>query len=589
MFQKIISYLGKLLEETKKRKWLWQACIFLLVITPIVILSIFSFCWVFQADTFHLFQEKKSTAYLSATILKEKLDKLVVIGEVLATRPRLVENVSAGKWQEGMLVLENAPKLFSFIDHIFLSDAKGNFMADLPQTSEITGKNFSFRDWYKGAINNRKPYVSEIYKRAIVPERNIIAIAIPIKSQGPASLENVLGLLVLQVLPETFFEWVKEVDIGPQSLVYVVDRKGRIIFHPSFPVQGEIVDFSMSGSTKEVLKGKSGVGIFYNPAEKEKRLEAYAPVSDYGWGVVVAQPVKYAFSQRNRKLLIIFIIYLLLIVLSFAFVYLILRISIERYQKEQIVRELNVRLAQRNQELADAKMRIQLDEALTVKKEFLSAVSHELKTPLAVAKEGVSLLLESSIGSINQKQEGILKLTQKNLDRLLKLVNSLLVFQRMDSGRMSYKFEENDLNALIKEVVQEISGLVREKKIDFILDLEEGLARAKFDKEGLFEVLSHLISNAIRFTVKGSVVVKSRKMNDCFQVSVQDTGEGIRQEDMSKLFHQFEQIKKGMDRKTGGTGLGLAISKKIIDEHKGRIWVESEYGKGSTFYFTIPL
>jgi signal transduction histidine kinase len=240
-------------------------------------------------------------------------------------------------------------------------------------------------------------------------------------------------------------------------------------------------------------------------------------------------------------------------------------------------------------ELIDAAMRNQLSEALKVKREFLGSVSHELKTPIAIAKEGASLLLEGSLGSINQKQEEVLKLMQKNLDRLIKLVNSLLIFQRLDAGKMSYNFEENDLNAVIKEVEQEISGLAQEKKLELILRLEEGLPKVKFDKEKLAEVLAHLISNAIRFTTEGSIVVKSQKMKDCLQVCIQDTGEGIRQQDLLKLFQQFEQIKKGMDRKTGGTGLGLVISKKIIDEHKGKIWVESEYGKGSAFYFTIPF
>jgi signal transduction histidine kinase len=570
VFQKIISYLGELLERPKKNKKLWQAGIFLVVITPIVFLCVFSFYLVFQATTLHLFQEKKATAYLSATILKEKLDKLIVVGESLATRPRLVEDLSAGKWQEAIQVLKNIPQDFPFIDHIFLSDVKGNFMADLPQTSEITGKNFSFRDWYKGVSSNWQPYVSEIYKRAIVPERNIVAIAVPVSD----SLGNVLGILVLQVLPETFFEWVKGVDIGLNAFIYVVDRKGQIVFHPKIPAFEDIVDFSMIGSTREVLKGRSGVNIFYNPVEKEKGLVAYTPVSGYGWGVVVVQPVKYAFDQRNRGLAIIVAVYAIFLVLSFAFTYLILRISIERYQREQIVRELNVSLAQRNQEL------LVLNKEL---ESFSYSVSHDLRAPLRSIDGFSSALFDDYSGSLDAQGKDCLQRVRKAAQNMNELIDDMLLLSRVT--RKEIVLQPVNLSVMAQEIFSELQISSPERKVeifvspDMIVNADKGLLRI---------VLDNLINNAWKFSsrnpqAKIEFSFKEEQGKKIF--FVRDNGAGFDMAYKDKLFNAFQRLHSGLE--FPGTGIGLATAQRILHRHKGSIWAEAQVDKGAVFYFML--
>ena len=130
---------------------------------------------------------------------------------------------------------------------------------------------------------------------------------------------------------------------------------------------------------------------------------------------------------------------------------------------------------------------------------------------------------------------------------------------------------------------------LRDKDIEFSLHLADGLPKAAFDRDKIAQVLTNLINNAIKFTDDGSVTITTEKSESGIQASVKDTGIGIKEEDMNKLFESFSQIVTEKGRKTGGTGLGLAISRKIIEHHGGKIWTESEYGKGSTFLFVLPV
>ena len=139
-----------------------------------------------------------------------------------------------------------------------------------------------------------------------------------------------------------------------------------------------------------------------------------------------------------------------------------------------------------------------------------------------------------------------------------------------------------------REVGSSMATLTKERNIELILDLSDDLPMLRFDRDKIVQVLTNLIDNAFKFTEKGSITIASAPAGEDVLVSVSDTGVGIKKEDFSKLFQQFEQLEKGGTRKAGGTGLGLAISKQIVEKHGGKIWIESHPGTGTTFYFTLP-
>ncbi len=188
-----------------------------------------------------------------------------------------------------------------------------------------------------------------------------------------------------------------------------------------------------------------------------------------------------------------------------------------------------------------------IKEAMELKSQFISTVSHELRTPLTIIKEDIALIMDGAAGRVKDKQREILEIAQRNIDRLSRLINDVLDFQKLQSGRVKFNMQDGFINDVIETVYNTMAKAVKKSGVELRLN-----------------------ENAIR-------------------VSVIDTGCGIRQEDMPKLFQQFQQLVSGSNRRTGGTGLGLAISKDIVEKHGGRIWVESEFGKGTSFHFLLPI
>lgn len=234
---------------------------------------------------------------------------------------------------------------------------------------------------------------------------------------------------------------------------------------------------------------------------------------------------------------------------------------------------------------ADRKMK----EAMDLKSQFISTVSHELRTPLTIIKEDIALIMDGAAGKVKKKQEQILEIAQRNIDRLARLINDVLDFQKLQSGRAKFNMQESYINNAIETVYNTMVKAIKKNGVDLRLALDNTLPKVTYDNDKIIQVLTNLISNAMKFTEKGSITISTRRIENAIRVSVTDTGCGIKEEDLPKLFQQFQQLTSSGGRKTGGTGLGLAISKDIVEKHGGRIWIESEFGKGTTFHFLLPV
>ncbi len=232
-----------------------------------------------------------------------------------------------------------------------------------------------------------------------------------------------------------------------------------------------------------------------------------------------------------------------------------------------------------------------LTKALQIKSDFTSMVSHELRTPLTSIKESIALVLEGIAGTLTAKQHELLDIAKRNVDRLARLINDVLDFQKLESGKLQFQMRKNDINRIVAEVQKGMTPLAREKGLDLVVNLDTDLPVITSDRDKIIQVLTNIVDNAVKFTEKGGItIVTSRnKKDDVVLVSVQDTGIGIKKEDMPRLFQRFEQIAGIKESKAGGTGLGLALSKELIEKHDGKIWAESGPGKGTTFHFTLPV
>jgi signal transduction histidine kinase len=248
-------------------------------------------------------------------------------------------------------------------------------------------------------------------------------------------------------------------------------------------------------------------------------------------------------------------------------------------QLEELVRE-------RTHELEES--REKLLKMYTVKSEFTSMVSHELRTPLAIIKEAVSIVEDEIEGPLGPKQKEYLHIASQNIERLARLINDILDFSKLEGKKMEFKIVEGDLNGLIRQVLKSYEGIIEKKGLGLRANLDPSLPLVGLDEDRIVQVLHNLFDNAIKFTERGWIAVGSRTVGNGLEVSVEDTGCGIRGEDLHRVFEKFEQLVPEGQKKKNGTGLGLAICKQIIEQLGGRIFVESEYGKGSKFFFTLP-
>ena len=223
------------------------------------------------------------------------------------------------------------------------------------------------------------------------------------------------------------------------------------------------------------------------------------------------------------------------------------------------------------------------------KDEFISIAAHELKTPLTSIHGFSQLLQNREVAKNPEKREKYLKIMDSETKRLAKLVTDILDLSRIDLGTLKLNFEEVEISRLMEDMGREMNVQMKEKGLESEYDLEKGLPGIVTDKERLTEILLNLINNAIKYTPKGKITVKVFRENDFVHFTVKDTGIGIEKEYYDKLFQRFYQIDSSYTRKAGGTGLGLALCREFVTLLGGKIWLESEPGKGSEFHFTIPI
>ncbi len=222
---------------------------------------------------------------------------------------------------------------------------------------------------------------------------------------------------------------------------------------------------------------------------------------------------------------------------------------------------------------------------------FVSSVSHELRTPLTVIKEFISLMLEGHGGSLTEDQREYLGIAHKNILRLTNLIDTLLDFSRIESGKgLQLKLEPARLLEVVEDASMTLAQTVEEKRITLENRLDPDIPQVLIDRNRLVEVLINLINNGIKFTpAGGKISIDTRgvtEKRDYLKVVVSDTGIGIPPEDLPKVFDRFYQGQTGISM---GSGLGLAITKEIIEGHKGFIQAESRLGSGTSFVFTLPL
>ena len=229
------------------------------------------------------------------------------------------------------------------------------------------------------------------------------------------------------------------------------------------------------------------------------------------------------------------------------------------------------------------------EELYKAKSQFVSVVSHEMRTPLAIIKESMSLIAEGIFGPLNERQNDLIKKAGVNAQRLNNIVNDLLDISRIERGTFRLHFSLVNLNDLINDTAGHFRSLARQKGIALDYALPDQEINLFIDLARINQVLANLISNAVKFTeTGGKIKVEVRILESKIRVGVIDTGIGISADNLPKLFNKFVQVSGLESHNKAGLGLGLSISRELVERHGGEIWAESRLGIGSKFYFTLP-
>lgn len=256
-----------------------------------------------------------------------------------------------------------------------------------------------------------------------------------------------------------------------------------------------------------------------------------------------------------------------------------------KLRNREFLLRLNLEESTKDLELSNQKL-LEMD---ALKTKFFANISHELRTPLTLILAPTEMMLSRALGDLTADQERYLEIMQTNMVRLLKLINTLLDLAKLDAGKMEVYYHRTDFIKFVSGVVKSVSPMAEKKSLVLNFQGDSSLPEMFFDPDKIEKVVLNLVFNALKFTDVGEVRVSCVKDDDQVLIKVSDTGIGIPKEHMSKLFSRFSQADGSASRKYEGTGIGLALAKELVELHHGKIWAESEEGRGTTFIFTLPI
>jgi two-component system, NtrC family, sensor kinase len=461
-------------------------------------------------------------------------------------------------------------------------------------------------------------YVSPVHV-GVYADSPVVDIATAERSGDGVVAEQMVTLDAFQdvVIGERF---------GRGGYAYAVDARGRPVAHPNDDLLrrfagGRLASLAFLPQVKGGLASSSALGAATGrSARGVKVLSAWATVPSTGWRVFVEQPESAAFAPLRGKIWRTALLIAAFVAAAVALSILLARRLVRPIKRLQVAAEaigagayderieldrkdelgalaaaFNT-MAEHVQELITGLERrvTERTRALEVaskhKSDFLANMSHELRTPLNAIVGFSQVLKEKLFGPVNDKQEEYLDDILTSADHLLELINDILDLSKVEAGQVELEVGLFSLREALERGVVMVRERATKNGVQLQLALDPAVDLVEGDERRIRQVVFNLLSNAVKFTPKGGQVeVSTARENGEVRITVSDTGPGIAPADQGRIFEEFQQARSGNGERPEGTGLGLALSRSLVELHGGRIWVESEPGKGSTFTFTIPV
>lgn len=435
-----------------------------------------------------------------------------------------------------------------------------------------------------------------------MPEGPEISLAGPVRNKNREVVAVLSGVLDISLIQKR----ATLNRLGNSGYLYIVDNKGKVLAHSSKPEAVES-DFGSSSIVSSILQGAVKTGRAdsdrYVSFWKEKVIGAGSRIRDTGWAVIAEWPEQDALlparELRGKVIQISLLVFLLVVGFSSFVAFGIsrplneLKKGTKMIEKGKFDHRIALNTGDEIEDLGAAfnRMARGLKRLEELRNEFVFIAAHQLRAPVTAIRGYVSMILEGDAGPTSPTIQKFLSPVMRASDGLNQLVNDLLEVARSEAGRIEIETKPSDIVQEVKAVLEQLKVLAQDKSIELIYEPQPDLPKAMADPDKLREVIKNLVDNAIKYTIKtGETITVSHETNEKELITrVKDSGVGMSKENQEKLFKKFFRAKTKETQDITGTGLGLWIVKQLVEKMKGKIWVESEEGKGSTFSFSLSM
>ena len=449
--------------------------------------------------------------------------------------------------------------------------------------------NFAFREYYQGVIANGDTYIGEAVVSAATGHR-VVPIAIAVYSDNLSSNRTLAGILVGALNMNVVTGDLRADPFGVNEDILITDHKGNIVADSTErgETSNKLESLLYVNDVSKALQGSSGSGVqTINGVEMFITYKSIRASTNY-WAAIIIQPNSDAFFAVNTiRNQVTMTVVLVSIVSSISGYFL--------FRSFKSNSTLTTRLGVLNENLK--KQAAQLRQLDKEKEEFSAMITHELKTPLVPVIGYSELLLDGTLGYLTEKQKQKLHTIHESASSLSRLISDLLDARKLELGKMKLLIANTVVKEMVEQCLEAIRLSAQSKGVTLSFSPSDNDLMVEVDSKRIQQVLNNLLTNALKFVSPqtGEIEVVAARYSDGVDASrhfvlftVKDNGIGIPKEKQKNLFKKFYQADTSLTRNVGGTGLGLAISKGIVEAHEGKIWFESEEGRGSIFSFIIP-